>query len=206
MRLDSILLLGPTGSGKTPLGELLQERGAVGHRCHHFDFGQQLRGLAESRAAPAGFTAAQLEYVREVLAAGRLLEDRDFHIAERLLRGFLAARGAEVGDLVVLNGLPRHCGQARSLERVLDVRWVLCLECTAETVAGRIAANSGGDRSGRRDDRADAVACRIALFRERTAPLVEHYRTRGAKVGVWRVGLGSPAGEALPVIEELLGC
>jgi len=35
----AILLIGPTGSGKTPLGDWLQAYGFCGHRCHRFDFG-----------------------------------------------------------------------------------------------------------------------------------------------------------------------
>jgi adenylate kinase family enzyme len=41
----AILLLGPTGSGKTPLGQVLEERGLWGHTCMHFDFGANLREI-----------------------------------------------------------------------------------------------------------------------------------------------------------------
>jgi adenylate kinase family enzyme len=42
---EAILLLGPTGSGKTPLGQVLERRGLWGHRCSHFDFGDNLREI-----------------------------------------------------------------------------------------------------------------------------------------------------------------
>ena len=46
IRQPGILLLGPTGSGKTPLGDRLQIRDLWGRRCHHFDFGVRLRDVA----------------------------------------------------------------------------------------------------------------------------------------------------------------
>ena len=43
---QAVVLLGPTGSGKTPLGEWLEAKGLGGRRCHHFDFGTRLRRVA----------------------------------------------------------------------------------------------------------------------------------------------------------------
>ncbi|MDW7761659.1 MAG: hypothetical protein SCM96_13625 [Acidobacteriota bacterium] len=42
----AVLILGPTGSGKTPLGRELETRGHAGRRCRHFDFGAEMRALA----------------------------------------------------------------------------------------------------------------------------------------------------------------
>ncbi len=44
-RNAAILLLGPTGTGKTPLGNVLAVRGWRGLPCLHFDFGANLREL-----------------------------------------------------------------------------------------------------------------------------------------------------------------
>ncbi|MCX7427258.1 MAG: hypothetical protein NTW96_16720 [Planctomycetia bacterium] len=49
-RNDAMLLLGPTGSGKTPLGDLLERRGLGGRRCVHFDFGAHLRRIVKHYA------------------------------------------------------------------------------------------------------------------------------------------------------------
>jgi hypothetical protein len=43
MKNKAILPLGPTGSGKTPLGDYLEERGLFGRRCVHFDFGEKFK-------------------------------------------------------------------------------------------------------------------------------------------------------------------
>ena len=78
---------------------------------------------------------------------------------------------------MVLNGLPRHVGQAEGLESLVDVRVVVHLSCTAEDVVRRIASNVGGDRTGRVDDDLAAVRRKLAVFAERTAPLLDHYRS-----------------------------
>lgn len=41
--VDVVLLVGPTGSGKSPPGDLLAKRGFLGRRAHHLDFGSALR-------------------------------------------------------------------------------------------------------------------------------------------------------------------
>ena len=43
--LWAVLLLGPTGAGKSPLGDWLEARGLWGRPCHHFDFGANLRAI-----------------------------------------------------------------------------------------------------------------------------------------------------------------
>jgi len=49
-------------------------------------------------------------------------------------------------------------------------------------VLERIRTDVGGDRTGRRDDDLESVRRKLELFAERTAPLLEHYRTMGAAV------------------------
>jgi len=44
-RNPAVLLLGPTGAGKTPLGEMIEARGLWGMSCLHFDFGANLRAV-----------------------------------------------------------------------------------------------------------------------------------------------------------------
>ena len=186
--LRAILLLGPTGSGKTPLGDCIERRGWQGHRCVHFDFGAQLREVAAGIVQPEDLTAANRAFVVEVLESGALLEDEEFYIAECILRAFIRRKRVEKGDCVVLNGLPRHVGQSVRVDRIVSVEWVLHLQCTPEVVQRRIRTDAGGDRAGRVDDEGELVARKLEIFRARTAPLFDYYRALGARLLEAEVG------------------
>jgi len=174
------------------LGEWLEENGLWGRRCFHFDFGANLRQAAEQGRGV--LTDGELEVVRDVLKTGALLENENFPIAEKILRGFAEARGIRPDDLLVLNGLPRHAGQADDVDRIVDMRAVVVLECSANVVRERIRTNAGGDRAGRTDDSPAAVANKLWIFEERTRPLLDHYRAK--RVRVITVPVGPTTGPA----------
>ena len=180
--LRGLLLLGPTGSGKTPLGDCIEARGWLGCRCVHFDFGEQLRQVAAGIVRPEGLSAADRAFVVEVLESGALLEDEKFYIAECILRAFIRRKGFGEGDCAVLNGLPRHVGQAVRVDRTVRMEWVLDLQCAPEVVHRRIRTDAGGDRTGRVDDEAELVVRKLEIFRARTAPLLDYYRAQGTRV------------------------
>lgn len=187
---SALLLIGPTGAGKTPLGGRLEGRGLAGRRGLHFDFGAQLRAAAGSPEIVPGLSADELGTIRLSLETGALLEDRDFPIAVKILDAFETRMASAPGDILVLNGLPRHVGQAEMLEARIRVRAVAVLEASVETVLGRIRHDTGGDRRERADDRRESVELRFETYRERTLPLVGFYEARGASiirvpVGVW---------------------
>jgi len=179
-RPTGILILGPTGAGKTPLGDCLGARGLWGRRCRHFDFGAALRRLAQTPNADGLLTAEEMRVVAESLRTAALLEDEHFPIARKVLSAFVAETA--VGDLIVLNGLPRHVGQARDVEVIVDVRAAVHLACTPEAAIARIRANTAGDRAGRADDDERAIRAKLDVFARRSLPLLEHYRRRGARV------------------------
>jgi adenylate kinase family enzyme len=178
----AILILGPTGSGKTPLGMYLEKRGLNGRKCEHFDFGSCLRRLAACRKRPLFLSRREYRIVKEVLASGALLPDRDFGIARKILCEFIRRRNLASKSLVVLNGMPRHVGQARDVAGIVDVRMVVNLVCTSGTVMSRIRSDSGGDRRGRVDDSVLLVGRKLRIFRRNTLPLIGYYRRRGVKV------------------------
>jgi adenylate kinase family enzyme len=184
--MEAILILGPTGSGKTPLGETLQEHGVAGRKCVHFDFGEHLRQVVVRNEPDEIVSVDDIAFLRGVLDSGALLEDRDFPIAERILRRFLARTDPEA--LIVLNGLPRHAGQAQSVSRLLPIRTVIHLQCTPSIVRERIARNTGGDRTGRVDDDLASIRAKLEVFAHRTAPLVACLQEQGADVVTLDVG------------------
>ncbi len=176
----AILLLGPTGSGKTPLGEHLESQGLRGRRCVHFDFGENLRRISDKNTDT--LNPEELDVIAHSLKTGELLEDKNFPIARKILLAFLDERNIGENDFVVLNGLPRHVGQAGDVDSILDIQAVIYLSCTPEIVFNRIASDAGGDRVERIDDNIESIKIKLGLFNKRTAPLLEHYRRRGAKI------------------------
>ncbi len=124
----------------------------------------------------------ELEVVARSLETGSLLEDEHFPIARKILLAFLDKRNIGKDDIVIINGLPRHAGQAEGVDAILNVQSVVYLSCSPEIVYKRIHSNAGGDRTDRIDDDIESIKRKLDIFTERTAPLLEHYRQRGAKI------------------------
>ena len=181
-KISAILLLGPTSAGKTPLGEVMAQKGLWGRRCHHFDFGCHLRRIVAAAEPPEDFTQDDVDLLAAVLRSGALLEDEHFAIAEKILLAFIADRRIDGDSWIVLNGLPRHVGQAKNISTIIDVQVVIHLSCPQEAVLERIRTNVGGDRKGRTDDQRDATRAKLEIFSQRIAPLLDHYRCREARI------------------------
>ncbi len=202
---EALLLLGPTGSGKTPLGGLLERHGLKGRRCLHFDFGACLRRIAAAAVPPSGLDHAAVGEIRAVLAAGALFEAAHRPLVMAVVASFLSQAGPAARDLLVLNGLPRHSGQTAWVEEFACVRLVFELACAPETALDRLRLNAGGDRTGRNDDSPALAAGKLADYRARTRPLLDHYRGQGVPVLAMPVEAGTSAAAALAWLQAR-GC
>ena len=206
----AVLLLGPTGSGKSPLGDQLERDGLWGRRCVHFDFGASLRAADQgSRRGDDGnapgeeLAAADLTVIRASLATGALLENEDFPIAARILKRFASVRRLTADDLLILNGFPRHAGQARDLESLADMSAVISLEGPVDVIRERIRRDAGGDREGRPDDSPGDVENKLRIYAERTLPLAAFYRERGVPIFAVPVGVTTQPREIVRYLDEL---
>ncbi len=180
--IDSILILGPTGVGKSPLGDAIAKNGLFGRRCRHLDFGSELRAAVSRRDRSSAYSPAELDFIHGVLERGLLLENEHFPLAEKIISLFLNLAGFSQRDVLVLNGIPRHEGQASDIERIANVHALIVLDCSAEDILDRIRSNVGGDRTERVDDNVELIEKKLVIFRERTAPLIDHYEKLGRRI------------------------
>lgn len=185
------LLVGPTGSGKSPLGDALAR--VMGWA--HLDFGQRLRQVARGELA-GGLSSEEIALIRTLIESNALFPQDSYATALRILDGFLA--GLLPGQGVILNGLPRHVGQALGLRTRLMVVRVVVLECEEQTVLERVRRRVGGaseDHAGRDDDASADVRRKLEVYARSTRPLVRFYEELGVPILRLRVEVETTAAE-----------
>lgn len=201
--MKALLLIGPPGAGKSPLGDYLQEQSIAGKRFCHLDFGRELREILKEHSAAgsgsqaekgagkketpgqegeAGLAAAghfsrqELERIRQSVETASLFEEADRELVRKIVRHFLEKNTIGEDDILVLNGLPRHRAQLGWLEDILTIALVVSLDCPEDVAVRRILANLDGERQGREDDRLEVIVRRYRLYQEKTGPLLEYFR------------------------------
>ncbi len=170
-----IVLLGPPGSGKGTQAALLKERlGVV-----HISTGELLRA-AVAEGSELGKQA------KAAMDAGELVSDT---LMLGLIEEKLGHPEAEPG--FILDGYPRNQAQAESLDQLLarlgqPIDHALELMVDEEQIVERLAKRA--EEEGRSDDTEAVIRKRLAVYREQTAPISEHYARKGILVRVDGVG------------------
>lgn len=175
--IRSILLLGPTGSGKSPLGAELEKRGIFGKRVVHFDFGENLRKAAQGALH---ISNEDKLLINNILKEARLLKPEEFYLAQNILNSFLHHRHFNEQDILILNGLPRNLFQAKELESQIKVILVINLTIDVKSLIIRLVTDPAGDRIHREDDKLEYVRKKLKWFKEETLPLIEFYKEKGS--------------------------
>jgi adenylate kinase len=176
------IFLGPPGSGKGTQAKLLAQRSSV----PAISTGDMLRE-AVRQGTPLGRRA------KAIMDSGGLVPD---DVVIGLIRERISLPDSRGGFL--LDGFPRTIEQAVALDRLLEgngetLDAVINLLVPESTLIERMGGRAA--REGRSDDRPETVRERLRVYREKTAPLIEHYGAQGVRIDV--DGLGS--------IEEVSG-
>ncbi len=187
MSVRSLLVIGHSNAGKSPLGKLLcKALSHSGHAAYHLDFGELLRQTCGGIIEP-GFSPDERRTIQAFMQ-GALLDDATFFVAERIVQWFLRQYALMPDtDILVLNGLPRHPGQAHRLAALdVAVAAVIYLDCSVEDAWKRKCLSETGrgfeDRSSRGDAAREVFVRKVRSFVNDTLPLLDFYRERNVPV------------------------
>lgn len=167
----NVLLFGPQGSGKGTQAKRI----AAEYGIPHVSTGDMFRE-AIAKQTPFGLKVAP------ILASGELVPD-DLTIG--LVRERLSEPDAEPG--FVLDGFPRNLAQAEALDELLGelgrpltavLEFRIPDDICVERILGRAA------EEGRPDDTPEAIARRLEIYHQETAPLSGYYLASGKLVAV----------------------
>ncbi len=163
----NLVLFGPPGAGKGTQAKILQER----RGWPQLSTGDMLR------AAVAARTSLGLK-VEEILAKGALVSDD-------IVIGIIGERYDEpdCANGAVFDGFPRTLRQADALDNMLSQRGrgidaVIELKVDQNILLGRVEQRVASGQA-RADDNPESLKVRLAVYREQTRPLLDHYNAQG---------------------------
>ncbi len=183
-----VIFLGPPGVGKgTQAAEIGREL-----KVPHLSTGDLLRAAVAEKSALGREAEGHMR-------AGRLVPD---DLVLQILKERLARPDAANG--FILDGYPRNPAQAMALDQITPVDLVISFDLPADVLQARLVDRrvcptcqtvynlttkppkvpGHCDRDGtalmhRPDDRPEAVATRLRVYEEQTAPLLQLYGARG---------------------------
>jgi adenylate kinase len=163
------LVFGPPGSGKGTQAS----RVAVRLDIPHVAAGDMLRD-------EVALDTTLGREAKPIMDTGGLVPD---DLVVRMIESRLNQPDAAKG--VLLDGFPRTVPQAVTLDAMLarrnaNVDEVISLEVHDDELKTRILKRATTE--GRSDDTAEGLARRLVVYRQETAPVLDHYRAAGTRI------------------------
>jgi adenylate kinase len=164
-----LILLGPPGAGKGTQALRLQET----YGLVQLSTGDMLR--------------AAVKQGTEIGKKAEVLMKRGDLVPDEIVVGIISDRidQPDARNGYILDGFPRNVAQAEALDKMLAGKGtrldaVVELGVDDAILLGRIETRAAQTEGGpRADDNAEALAKRLKVYHEQTAPLVAYYRQRG---------------------------
>jgi adenylate kinase len=207
-----LIFLGPPGAGKGTLAA----RAVDFLKVPHISTGNIFRAAIAAQS-PLGLK------VKGIIDAGKLVDDET---TIELVKERLAQADAQEG--YILDGFPRTIPQAEALAAFSTVDRVVNFDIPDDSVLERLGGRRvcrqcghnfhvvfdppkkegvcdycGGEVYTRDDDREEAVAKRLEVYRGQTAPLIDYYRQKGLLADV---DARPSADRVTENFREALGC
>lgn len=188
-----LLFLGSPGVGKGTYAQVMREELGI----PQISTGDLLREEVK-KDTPAG------KEINAVMTKGDLVSDE---IMLKLIESRIQEKDCENG--FILDGFPRTLVQAHGLKNLIDITHVLNFKADDEVIiqrlSGRITCKNcntiyhkvgnqpkkenecdhcSGELIQRKDDHPVAVQNRLDIYKEKTAPLIDHYNNEGLLVEI----------------------
>lgn len=169
------IFIGPPGAGKGTQAKRVMERYGI----LQISTGDILREAVKKQ------TTLGLE--------AKSYMDRGDLVPDEVVIGIIEERIQEedCANGFLLDGFPRTIKQAEALDRLLQkmgksIDAVVNIEVPEEELTKRLLSRA--EAEGRSDDNPESIRNRLAVFREKTQPLIEYYRTTGKLRSIDGVG------------------
>lgn len=172
----NIILFGAPGCGKGTQATLIKEK----YNINHISTGEVIRGEI-ARGTELG------KSMQNYIEAGQLAPDS---IVIGMIRNYMKEHKDAAGN--IFDGFPRTTAQAEAFDEILKedgecVSVMIYMDVPEQELVQRILLR--GKDSGRADDASEEVIRnRIAVYREQTEIVAEHYSKQGKYVAVDGVG------------------
>ncbi|MEM4259757.1 MAG: adenylate kinase [Candidatus Woesearchaeota archaeon] len=187
----NIIILGPQGSGKGTQAIRIAEK----YGLHHISTGDIFRENIKNKTDLG-------KEIEEIMQSGNLVPD---DITNQVIK----ERLEKTKNGFILDGYPRNIEQAKFLDKIAKIDFVIDLELSEEEAINRIASRRLCSKCGesynvisikpkvkgicdkcegkllqREDDKPEAIKKRLKIYNEQTTPLKDYYRNEGLLIEI----------------------